>query len=177
MPITTGISDGSVKTPTGKEVVQFWKKSEKFLDYFWRIWSKQYLTELRNKTSAEEQKRKPMVGDVVLMIDPSQRRGYWRAAVIEKLIPSQSDKRCRAAQVRVSAKSRFIRPIVKLAPLELLNELRTSSGPKRKAVRFAKSVQPEGAEEDLADFPQNELRKYDDEVPSIELQLRNVPES
>ena len=57
------------------------------------------------------------VGDVVLVIEPNQPRGNWSMGRIEETIKG-SDGNVRSAKVRVRG-SIYMRPIVKLCPLEL----------------------------------------------------------
>lgn len=109
---------------TKERLLAYWKATEQDLNIYWRIWSEQYLlalTEVRNRT-AKTENRSPKVGDIVLMIDPNQKRGYWRKGIIERLIYS-ADNKCRSAQLKVSTGTRMIRPITKLASLELLDDL------------------------------------------------------
>lgn len=107
-----------------ERVLEYWKAAEESLNVYWRIWSEQYLLALREVKSkqADKNQLQPKVGEVVLMIDPTQKRGYWRKAVVERLIQS-ADGRHRSAQIRLATGNRMIRPLVKLASLELLDVL------------------------------------------------------
>ena len=70
-------------------------------------------------------------------------------ARIQKLIKSSQDGKIRAAQVRISTGRTFIRPITRLASLELLEEVPANS---RVVSRLAAAVssRPEDAESDSA---------------------------
>lgn len=112
------------KLSTKERLLSYWKATERDLNIFWRVWSDQYLLslrEIRNKATKSTSKM-PKVGDIVLMVDPAQKRGYWRKGIIERLILS-ADQKCRSAQIKVSTGTRMIRPITKLASLELLDDL------------------------------------------------------
>ncbi|KAK7570829.1 hypothetical protein V9T40_013429 [Parthenolecanium corni] len=58
----------------------------------WTIWTEQYLLALRESKNIVSSRRatlkQPLEGDVVLMVDPSLRRGFWRTAIIDRLIRS-----------------------------------------------------------------------------------------
>lgn len=113
---------------TKQNVIECWKASERHMNYFWRIWSEQYLLALGDihRRIAETPAERPKVGDIVLMVDPNLKRGYWKKAVIERLILS-ADGKCRSAQIRINPKSRMIRPIVKLIPINFLDIVPSSS--------------------------------------------------
>ncbi|KAK7592939.1 hypothetical protein V9T40_007691 [Parthenolecanium corni] len=115
------------KKHTAKELTDSWAAAEKLLDEFWRIWSEQYLRELKerrdrmtNKRSSNAEEPKP--GEIVLMVDPDQKRSSWRTAVVERLLPG-SDGKVRAVQIRASNRARMIRPVSKLASLKLIMDL------------------------------------------------------
>ncbi|KAK7571949.1 hypothetical protein V9T40_014421 [Parthenolecanium corni] len=117
---------------TGAELTAAWRASEEYLEQFWRDWAERYLREIRERRDVMPnprltEDRAPMVGEVVLMIDPSQKRSSWRTAVVERLIDS-SDGKVRAVQLRSSQRSRMIRPVSKLAPLRLLMEISDDVG-------------------------------------------------
>lgn len=64
----------------------------------------------------------PLVGKVVLMVDPDQKRSSWRLAVVERLIPG-NDGEVRSVQIQAANRARMIRPVNKLASLKLLMDL------------------------------------------------------
>ena len=63
------------------------------LDHFWKRWSKEYVTEIRN---LHRQRRRPegsislLVGDVTLFED-NLPRSQWRLGRVEQLIPGTDD--------------------------------------------------------------------------------------
>ena len=76
------------------------------LNQFWRRWRNEYLLELRdghrNQQGASTQA--PIaIGDLVLIHDESQPRGFWRLAKVEDTIVGR-DGQIRGAKLRVSAR-------------------------------------------------------------------------
>lgn len=112
----------AVVTATRKQIVLRWKEAEENLNKYWTLWTSHYLLALRESANIVGSKRPslstPKEGDVVLMVDPSQRRGFWRTAVIDKLMVG-GDGQARSALIRLSGGNKMIRPIVKLAPFEI----------------------------------------------------------
>lgn len=108
----------------GSALAVSWRAGREYLDRFWRIWAEQYLREIRERRDAmrsgrADHSRAPIVGEIVLMIDPNLKRSSWRVAVVERLIKSSDDK-VRSVQLRTGNHTRLVRPVVKLAPLRLL---------------------------------------------------------
>lgn len=115
------------RAPSGADLTASWRASEEYLEQFWKIWAEQYLREIRERRETMpnpriSEERAPMVGELVLMVDPTMRRSSWRAAVVERLINSE-DGKVRSVQLRSANRVRMIRPVSKLAPLRLLMEL------------------------------------------------------
>ena len=95
------------------------------LEHFWKRWSREYVTELRNlhrQKSRPERSISISVGDVVTLFEDNLPRSQWRLGRVEQLIPS-SDDSVRAAVVRVITKTgrpgTVKRPVQKLFPLEV----------------------------------------------------------
>lgn len=119
---------------------------QKIKNSFWKRWSTDYLTSLREFHQATRGNHKTIIktGDVVLVHDDCPRIN-WKLAVVESLIHSK-DGEIRAAEIR-TANGRTNRPISKLYPLEITepdgpeiksstknrSESNTSSRPKRQA--------------------------------------------
>ena len=97
----------------------------RILNNFWKQWQTEYLSELRDahrygdKTSASQEVK---VGDIVLVHDDSRPRGFWKLALVEKLVTGR-DGLTRGAVLRVSSTgeraSTLQRPLQRLYPLEL----------------------------------------------------------
>ena len=95
------------------------------LEHFWRRWSRDYVTELRN---LHRQKSRPgssiavSEGDVNTVSEDKLPRGQWKLSRVEQLIHG-ADDRVREAVVKVISKSgrpvNMKRPVQKLFPLEI----------------------------------------------------------
>ena len=106
----------------------------RILNDFWKRWQTEYLSELRDahrygdKTSAEHEVK---VGDIVLVHDDSKPRGFWKLALVEKLVTGR-DGLTRGAVLRVSSSgergSTLQRPLQRLYPLELSSTTATELG-------------------------------------------------
>ena len=100
-----------------------------FLDHFWKRWSKEYVTALRNLHC---QRRRPegsislSVGDVVTLFEDNLPRSQWRLGRVEQLIPGMDDN-VRAAVVKVITKTgramTVKRPVQRLFPLEVREDV------------------------------------------------------
>ncbi|EPB68238.1 Pao retrotransposon peptidase, partial [Ancylostoma ceylanicum] len=113
----------AIQLRTRKQAQEALNKSYELTKRFWNIWSKNYLTDLRNlhKTRLNQGRsspQKPKRGQVVLIVDPNQPRNVWRLARISKLNgkPGESP---REAEIVTSSGRRQRRPINLLVPLEL----------------------------------------------------------
>lgn len=123
LPIDTEKPDDQ-RLSTKNTLLQYWKASETSLNVFWKVWSEQYLLALREvkSKSGQTQTLIPKVGEIVLLLDPNKKRGHWRKAIIERLITS-ADGKVRSAQIRLPTGIKMIRPITKLASLEVTENL------------------------------------------------------
>ena len=99
-----------------------WKKGQKLLDEFWRIWREQYLTSLRERTQTSMKAGRvlshevPKCGDIVLIKD-NVPRGSWKTGKLIELVESR-DKVIRSARVQLPTKKVLNRPLSLLYPLE-----------------------------------------------------------
>ncbi|KAK7592957.1 hypothetical protein V9T40_007709 [Parthenolecanium corni] len=115
------------RTLTSNQLTEAWKQAETYLNEFWRIWSESYLREIRERREVIRSQQHsndaaPLVGEIVLMVDPDQKRSSWRLAVVERLIPGD-DGQVRSVQIRAANRARMIRPVSRLASLKLLMDL------------------------------------------------------
>jgi hypothetical protein len=99
------------------------KHLNRVLNHFWKRWSKEYLLELRDshrQKQASGNSASVRVGDVVVVHDQDNPRGFWKLAKIEKLL-SGKDGLVRGAVLRLPSKnghsSTLRRPIQLLYPL------------------------------------------------------------
>ena len=95
------------------------------LNQFWRRWRNEYLLELRNThrhNQGSSDEVEIAIGDLVLVHDESQPRGFWRLAKVEDTITGK-DGWVRGAKLKVSARggrsTGLQRPLSLLYPLEV----------------------------------------------------------
>ena len=118
-----GVND----TPDVNDVIESNLTMQQTLDRFWKAWSADYLTELRDKQRKRNRVKNqlvPCVGDVVLVPEVNRKRQQWRAGRITDLIKGK-DGLVRGAVVAVVNKDRIgvlRRPINKLYPFEMNNQ-------------------------------------------------------
>ena len=101
-----------------------WKRVQVLADRFWELWKKQYMTELQFRSKWLRPSRNVMVGDVVLVREPSP-RPCWPLAIVHKTLPSE-DGLVRKVILRFSAKygpqqrfkERAIHDLVLLTPVK-----------------------------------------------------------
>ncbi|MCP4456706.1 MAG: hypothetical protein GY816_01560, partial [Cytophagales bacterium] len=115
------------KLDSKQQLLQLWKKSQKQLDGFWRYWSDEYLTSLRERFQTEHKSPRikhatePKEGDLVLMKQENLPRGSWKLGRIQKLIEG-ADGKVRSAEVLQPSKKLLTRPINLLYPTEVAVE-------------------------------------------------------
>ena len=102
-----------------KEVTfkQRWRQVQAITNQFWGRWIREYLPTLTTRNKWYLTTNKPAIGDLVLLIDEQPTRGKWPLARITKLKTS-NDGITRSVEIR-TAGGNYVRPIRKLAPLEL----------------------------------------------------------
>ena len=110
-----------VESSTDK-LLKIWKKGQKTLNEFWKIWRDQYLVSLRErmqtqlKSARKVSEEFPKVGDVIQVKDNLPRES-WRIGRIVYLVNS-SDGQIRSAKVQLCNKRVIGRPLNLLFPLE-----------------------------------------------------------
>ncbi|UYV85001.1 hypothetical protein LAZ67_X004215 [Cordylochernes scorpioides] len=78
-----------------------WRKAQRLADMFWMRWRKEYLPTLQRRTKWHGRVPDVQVGDMVLVLDESLKRGHWPLGIVEKVFPG-SDKnhsRCRGEDI------------------------------------------------------------------------------
>ena len=101
------------------KLTDIWKKREKLLVKFWKVWKKDYLQQLRS--AHHKSLRKTMIfqkGDIVLVHDQVKPRMYWDIAKIIETFPGR-DGKVRAVQVKCASGKMLRRPIQLIVPLEI----------------------------------------------------------
>ena len=100
----------------GKSYRTHWEVVRKFADEFWKRWVKTYLPALQSRQKWLSVKRNLKKGDLVLMVDQCENRGYWNLALVTDTHPS-SDGLVRSVTVKAKKKC-YDRPVNKLVLLE-----------------------------------------------------------
>lgn len=104
------------------KLLKNWKKGQKFLDNFWKIWKDDYLICLRERTQSslrQARVKAPFsvrVGDIVMIKDDLP-RGTWKMGKIVELRQSR-DGQVRSAKVKQASGKILGRPLKLLYPLE-----------------------------------------------------------
>ena len=98
----------------------------KILDHFWRVWSRDYLMELRDiqrKSKNIKGLTDIEIGDVVLIEEDMTKRSQWRIGRVDEIIISKDGSICGAGLVTNTelGKGRLKRPLNKLYPFESNN--------------------------------------------------------
>ena len=104
-------------------LIRIWKKGQRFLNGFWKLWRDDYLLSLRERTQNTLKTGRvvshsyPQNGDIVLVKDDLP-RGCWNMGKIVKLILS-ADSCVRSGRVKLHTGRIIGRPLKLLFPLEV----------------------------------------------------------
>lgn len=102
-----------------------WKHTTQLLDSFWKRWSREYLTSLReqykttHKSPRSHEEERPKLNDIVLIHDSSLNRGQWK---IGKIVGSRDDYK-RSVDLRLPSKKVITRPNNLVYNLEISSTL------------------------------------------------------
>ena len=126
LPEVTGNRQASLDhTVSSEDLPRRRKYLGLLLEHFWRRWSREYVTELRNLHRQKSRPRSSIAvseGDVVTVFEDNLPRSQWKLGRVEQLIHG-ADDRVRAAVVKVISKSgrpvTMKRPVQRLFPLEI----------------------------------------------------------
>ena len=126
LPEVTGNRQASLDhTVSSEDLPRRRKYLGLLLEHFWRRWSREYVTELRNLHRQKSRPRSSIAvseGDVVTVFEDNLPRSQWKLGRVEQLIHGADDQ-SRAAVVKVIGKSgrpvTMKRPVQKLFPLEM----------------------------------------------------------
>lgn len=99
--------------------LQRWKLIQRMHQDFWKRWHVEYIHTLQQRHKWTDRKSEPTVGMLVLVVNEQRGPMHWCLGRVIQLHPG-SDGICRVVTVK-TAVGQFKRPIVKLAPLPLLN--------------------------------------------------------
>lgn len=112
---SVGIKDDNIDDSLHK----LWTRRQLAIKAFWRIWTKEYLAELRNLHNGKRRQGKILaVGDLVLLRDSQLPRQQWSLARIQKVFPGR-DGKIRSCILRMPGGSTLKRPIQLVYPLEI----------------------------------------------------------
>ena len=107
---------------SSQTLLETWKKGQRHLSNFWKVWKNEYLAQLRerdqcyHKNNRNKSECDPHIGDVVL-IQEGQPRSQWRIGkIIEFLTSSDGEKR--TAKVLLPSQKNLVRSIKHLYPIE-----------------------------------------------------------
>ena len=107
--------------PSSKSILlKIWKKGQRLLESFWKIWQSDYLLSLRERSTLKlkspriESKETTQIGDIVQLKEDLP-RGSWNLGKIVELITS-NDGNIRAAKVLLSTENVVNRPLNLLYP-------------------------------------------------------------
>ena len=113
--------------PSSKSILlNIWKKGQRLLESFWKIWKSDYLLSLRERLKLKlkspriEANERPRIGDIVQLKEDLP-RGSWKLGKIVELITS-NDGNIRAAKVLLPTKNVVNRSLNLLYPLEYEHE-------------------------------------------------------
>ncbi|XP_070533005.1 uncharacterized protein [Ptychodera flava] len=123
------VSDEEIEDPTfgnHNDVNRRYAHLSNLQQQFWKRWSTEYLTALRERHSGSGNKHNVIkVGDVVLIHSDIDRRMKWQLGTVKRLVYGR-DKLVRSAEIS-TARGHTNRPIHKLYPLEVASQELSSS--------------------------------------------------
>ena len=105
-------------------LLEMWKRGQKHLNNFWMKWMHEYLETFRERHSVHmkpikgEIRRKPKVGEIVIIKEDDLPRGSWKMAKVQNLIEGDVDKLHRAATLLLPSGRIMKRPFRYIYPLE-----------------------------------------------------------
>ena len=108
---------------TAERLLQTWKKGQKLLNMFWKMWRDDYMLSLRERTqntlkSGRAQSHfPPNIGDIVLLKE-NVPRGCWKLDKVVNLFSSR-DGLVRSAEVLLSSGRIIGRPLNLLCPIQI----------------------------------------------------------
>jgi hypothetical protein len=115
-------SDYSPYESSVDRLLNIWKRGQKLLNKFWKVWRDDYLLSLRERTQSRlkthriQSHETPKIGDVVL-IKEDVSRGLWKLAKIKQLTVSR-DGNIRSCSVELPSGTVLNRPLNLLFPIE-----------------------------------------------------------
>ena len=108
---------------TVEKLTEMWKKGQRLLDMFWKLWRDEYLISLRERTQTNlktgrvHAQFEPNINDVVLMKENAP-RGNWKFGKVINLLKGR-DGNFRSAKIVIPSGKEIGRPLNLLYPLEV----------------------------------------------------------
>jgi hypothetical protein len=105
-------------------ILSMWKKGQRLLNSFWKIWKTEYLTSLRermrwsHKQKRGSMSRLPVVGEVVLIDGSPKARSTWSLGRVVERIQSH-DGEVRSVKLSIPSGRVISRPLSLVYPLEV----------------------------------------------------------
>jgi hypothetical protein len=96
-----------------------WAVCQEISYAFWKRWLDEYLPTIAIRTKWFDDNKPLNVGQLVLIVDPTLRRGEWKRGKVVSVVQG-SDGKIRAATVQ-TAKGTYLRPVTKLAIISCSN--------------------------------------------------------
>uniref|UniRef100_A0A5S6Q7D1 Integrase catalytic domain-containing protein n=1 Tax=Trichuris muris TaxID=70415 RepID=A0A5S6Q7D1_TRIMR len=104
-----------VSHPTEITSRRYWRAAQTIVDHFWRRWIREYLSTLNKVLGKRSKQSDVKIGDVVLVVDTSNRRGTWPLGRAGKLYPGP-DGIVRVVDVETNSGTKR-RPVIRLVKL------------------------------------------------------------
>ena len=95
-----------------------WQMLQKITQSFWRVWQRDYLHTLQQRSKWFQCKPNIKVNDVVVVVEPNLPPLQWKLATVEQIYPGH-DGVVRVVTIRTANGHTFRRPVVKICPLPL----------------------------------------------------------
>lgn len=97
-----------------------WRLVNQVTKSFWRRWSREYVTTLQQSTKWNTHSRKPILGEIVILVEDGVTPCQWKLARIVALTPGP-DIVVRVADIVTADGAHYTRPVVRLCPLTELS--------------------------------------------------------
>lgn len=97
-----------------------WKQAQALVEAFWNKWIKGYLPKLAPRSKWFSKANPLQVGEMVLIKDDEQKRGYYPIGIVIKVFPGE-DGQVRAVEVKTT-RGLFVRPAVKVFSIDVQAE-------------------------------------------------------
>ena len=94
-----------------------WRKIQELTTHFWHRWMCEWVPSLSSRKKWYRSQKNLQIGDIVLLVSFENPQAHWPLGRVIELYPGK-DGYVRSVKLLVGDKQ-FVRPIVKLCPLEL----------------------------------------------------------